>query len=103
MINVNGKEYGLFYSVGARCKSENYIVNNPKASIVEFKIQQVIYMAEAYGQKNKVDQKLTQAMIYALPNMDLEEILEEAEKQIEADSTKTVESEPEKNGKSAGK
>lgn len=103
MITVNGKEYGLFYSVGARCKSENYLVSNPKASIVEFKVQQVIYMAEAYGQKNKVDQKLTQAMIYNLPNADLEEILEEAEKQIEADSTKTVESEPEKNGKSAGK
>lgn len=91
MVTINGKEYGLFYSVGARCKFDKWLINNQQAPYTEGIIEQAILMNEAYNKANGTKDALTKDIIYSLPARELDALSEAVDAQRTADSTVTVE------------
>ena len=101
MITINGKEYGLFYSVGAHIAYDNWVIANPKASMTEGIIQRFICMVNAYNMEHgKKNAPPTRQEILSLPNRMLEEIYKAVEEQEKVDTETTVIAEPKK-GKNA--
>ena len=96
MLTLNGKEYGLFWSVGARCKWDNWVVQNMKASMTEGYIMKALAMVDAYNKANGTTNKLTKEDIYNLPNREFEALIAAVDEQEKADSVVTVEAEDEK-------
>ena len=100
-MKVNGKEYGLFYSVGARLDYEAWVVKHPDAPMSAAYLQQAIYMSQAYAAIHGGD-ALTMEELVKLPNSAANAIIEAAREQERIDSGVTVEAES-KNAKKAGK
>lgn len=101
MVVINGKEYGLFYSVGARLDYESWVVKHANAPMSAAYLQQAIFMSKAYAQLHGGD-ALTMEDIVKLPNSAANQIIEAAQEQERLDSAVTVEAES-KNAKKAGK
>lgn len=96
---INGKEYGLFYSVGVRCKFDQWLINNQQAPYTEGVIMQATLMNEAFNKANGTKDVLTREMIYNLPARELDALIAAVDKQRETDSAITVEVEEEKSKK----
>lgn len=94
-MTLNGKEYGLFYSIGARCKFDSWIVNHENASMTEGIVQRTLFMNDAYV-KNFGGEKLTLDIIYSLPAKDFDILMEAQQEQFDKDSAVTVEAEEER-------
>lgn len=94
---INGKEYGLFYSVGAKCAFDNWMVKNGKTkSVSESIVALALYMNEAYTKANGGGEKLTSEMLFSLPAKEYDALAVAVDEQVTADSAVTVEAEPEK-------
>lgn len=101
MVKINGREYGLFYSVGAHCKYDDYVVSNPNSSYTRAIIQKAIIMSEAYSKLHGGD-VLKSSDILGLPNKVFMELKEAVECQELIDSGIEIETEAsEKNPKSS--
>lgn len=101
---IDGKEYGLFWSVQAHITFDSWVINNTKATMVEGYLTKLICMINAYNDAN--DAKQTPPVkedLMKRPDYVLTDIFAAVDQQEKADSTRTVEAEPEKvkNGKSA--
>lgn len=105
MVTINGKEYGLFYSVGVRCKFDNWLIANPKAAYTEGGIYQAVLMNEAFNKLHGTKDVLSKEMLYDLPARELDILLEAVDSQRVADSSVTVEAEdkPPKKAKSVAR
>lgn len=90
MIKINGREYGLFYSVGAHCKFDDYIVAHQDLSYTRGVIQKAIIMSEAYAQLHGGD-ILKSSDILGLPNKVFAELKAAVEKQERIDSGLEIE------------
>lgn len=103
-MKINGKEYGLFYSIGAHIAFDNWAVNHAKSSYAEGVIQKFTCMVLAYNEVNgiKDNDPPTKEELAKLPNSVFEEIMAEVLKCEKADTERKVEAEP-KNGKSTAK
>lgn len=101
-MKLEGKEYKLFYSVGAHIAFDNWVVANPKASFVDGIVQKFIIMINAYnmahGEKQTPPKK---EELMNLPNRVLEDIYKAVDEQEKIDTAVTVEAEPVKKGKNA--
>lgn len=104
MVNINGKEYGLFYSIEAHIEIDNFIIANPAASMTEGVIVRAIAMNEAYNKVHKGGNVLKKEDLLALPNSIFTLLATAVEEQEKADSVISVETEKPKgkNAKSAG-
>ena len=104
-MKINGKEFGMFYSTGAHCAWNNYLVANPKVGVSEATVMRAVFMHDAYNKANGIKESnpVTKETIMNLPYAILEELEKEVEAQVERDSKVTVELEEKKgkNGKSA--
>lgn len=108
---INGREIGLFYSVGAHCAYSDYLIKNPEDSVSSAIIQKAILMNKAWLDTRKqagetdLPKALTRDELYALPMAVLNQLADEVAAQEKADTEVTVEvAEPKgKNGKSAAK
>lgn len=101
---LNGKEYGLFWSVGARCVWERWVVKNQDAPIAEGYVMKALAMIDAYNAAHGTTEKISKQEIFSLPNRDFEALIKAVDAQEKADSAVTIEVEEEnpKKGKSAG-
>lgn len=104
MININGKEYGLFYSIEAHIAIDNFIIANPAASMTEGVIERAIAMNTAYNKVHKGGNVLKKEELLALPNGIFTMLATAVEEQEKADSVISVETEKPKgkNAKSVG-
>ena len=94
---IDGKEYGLLYSIGARCDYDDFVMANQEKmySYTHGLIMRAVFMSRAYAAANGGD-ALTYEQIRALPNRELDILMDEMNKQIEIDSKVTVEAEESK-------
>ncbi len=96
-MKINGKEYGFFYSVGAVCDINDWIVKNPERSYYSAVMQKAVVMSKAYCKKHG-GTPLTLKDLIDLPAyvlLELETVLTEQEKK---DSERTVEIAEDKSG-----
>lgn len=106
MININGKEYGLFLSVGARIAIDNALIENPAMGATEGWVVYAVEMNKAYNQAHGIKGNgLKREDILALPSYVADQLNEAITKQIEVDSTVSVETKEAKgkNAKSASR
>lgn len=103
-IEINGEEYGLYYSLGAHIAFDNWAVNHPKASYAEGVMEKFQLMAAAYNSKNKIKghDAPGKAELSEMPNYVFNEIMGAVLECEKEDSTRKVEVEP-KNAKRTGK
>lgn len=91
---INEKEYGLFYSVGAKCAFDNWMVKNGKTkSVSESIVAMAIFMNEAYNKANGSGEKLTSDIIFNLPAKDYDALAIAVDEQVAKDSEITIEAE----------
>lgn len=95
MIIINGKEYNLYYSIGAHIAYDNWVVANQKASYTEGVIQKFIFMVLAYNNANgiKDNDPPTKEELACLPNSMFEEIMAEVLRCEKADTERKIETE----------
>lgn len=101
---IDGKEYGLFWSVQAHITFDSWVIQNQKATMVEGYLTKLICMISAYNDANEAKQKPpVKEELLKRPDYVLQDIFAAVDQQEKADSTRTVEAEPEKakNAKSA--
>lgn len=103
-MKINGREIGLFYSVGAHCELDDFIVQHPNISETHVRVQEAVILNHAYHLAHPEDKTapLTTEEILSLPNAVLDNLVREvAQKELE-DSGLTVETEEtEDTGKNA--
>lgn len=92
---IGGKDYGLFWSIGARCKFDTWVIKNPEASMTEGIVYRTLLMNEAYV-KVFGGEKLTLEKIYNLPAKEFDALMKAQQEQLEQDSAVSVEAEEEK-------
>lgn len=104
-MKINGKEFKMFYSTGAHCAWNNYIVLNPKIGASEATVMRAVFMHDAYNKAHDIKESnpITKETIMNQPYSVLEELEEAIEAQVKKDSKVTVEIDETKgkNGKSA--
>lgn len=100
-MKIQGKEYGLFYSIGAHVAFDNWVIANPKASWTEGVLMKFGFMVMAYNSAHKIKQEPpTKEQLAMLPNSVFEELAEAVMECEKADTERKVEAEPKK-GKNA--
>ena len=92
MVKINGQEYGLFYSVRAHCRYDDYIVANQNVSITRAIIQKAIIMSEAYC-KLHGGKPLKSDDIMDLPNAEFSTLMKAVAEQEAIDSRIEIETE----------
>jgi hypothetical protein len=96
-MKINGKEYGFYYSVGAVCDFNDWVVKNPERSYSSAVMQKAVVMSKAYckvhGGTPLTLKELVDLPAYVLT--DLDNALAEQEKK---DSERTVEVAEDKSG-----
>ena len=96
-MNINGKEYGFYYSVGAVCDFNDWVVKNPERSYYSAVMQKAVVMSKAYckvhGGASLTLKELVDLPAYVL--LELDNALAEQEKK---DSERTVEVAEDKSG-----
>ena len=94
MVTLAGKEYGLFYSVGAKCAFDNWMVKNGKTkSVAESIVALAINMNEAYNKANGGGEKLTSEFLFSLPAKEYDALAEAVDAQVLKDTEVSVEAE----------
>lgn len=97
-ININGKKYNLFWSVGARLEYDEWIVSHQDSGTVsESIVRQAVAMSRAYNDANGIKDKdavLTIEEIKRQPASFLDELSEVVRATIQGDSETTVETKP---------
>ena len=102
-MRINGKEYGMYYSIGAHVAFDNWAIQNPKASWTEGVLMKFTFMVMAHNSLHKIKQEPpTKEELSMLPNSTFEEIAAAVDACEKADSERKVEAEPKKgkNGRS---
>lgn len=100
-MKINGKEYNLFYSIGAHVAYDSWVVQHPKASFTEGVLMKFTFMVAAYNQAHGLKQEPpTKDQLSVLPNSVFEEIFAAVTECEKADTERKVEAEPAK-GKNA--
>lgn len=91
---INGKEYGLAYTIGARCDYDDFVFahKDEMLSYTHGLIMRAVFMSKAYVATNG-GEALTYEMLRALPNSEFDKLIDEMNRQIEEDSKVTVEAE----------
>lgn len=104
-MKINGKEYGLYYSIGAHIAFDNWVINHPKSSYAEGVIQKFTCMVLAYNDVNgiKDNDPPKKEELAKLPNSMFEEIMAEVLRCERADTERKVEAETKGNAKSTAK
>lgn len=101
MVKINGREYGLFYSVKAHCRYDDYICEHQNVSITRAVIQKAIFMSEAYCALYG-GTALKSSDIMDLPNYEYAKLMQAVMEQEAEDSKVEIETEPtEKNAESS--
>lgn len=88
MIRINGIEYGLFWSVWAHCRYDDWIIKNRSASYPSAVVKRALIANEAYrmSEQGKGSPELTEGIIYRLPNSEYAAIAAAVEAQVAKDS-----------------
>ena len=102
MIELKGREMGLFWNAWAYCEWMDWVVKNPERSSLSGEVQKAAIMSKAYCDVHG-GKPFTVKEILALDVYELNQLLVAVRMQEEQDSTRTVEAEPanEGNAKSA--
>ena len=96
-MRINGKEYNLFYSIGAHVAYDNWVITNPKASFTEGVLMKFTFMIAAYNNAHGIKQDPpTRDELAVLPNSIFEEIFQNVTACEKADTERKVEAEPKK-------
>ena len=90
MIEINEKEYGLYYSVWAHCEFNDWVVANGEKSYVHAIIQKAVIMSKAYCDVHG-GTPLSPKELMGLPSYVFTELAVAVEEQEKADSARTVE------------
>lgn len=95
MIKINGVEYGLFWSVWAHCRFDDWLMRNKLSSYSAAVVKQALIANEAYRmtEAGKGTPELTEGAIMQLPNSEYVTLQKAVEEQIAADSAVTIEKE----------
>ena len=103
MIKINGIEYGLFWSVWAHCRFDDWWVKNRTASYATTIVKKALFANEAFRmtEAGKGSPELTEGAINRLPNSEYAAIMAAVEEQVAKDSGITIKKE-EAEGKNAG-
>lgn len=100
-MKINGKEYELFYSIGAHVAFDNWAIAHPKASFTEGVMMKFRMMVTAYNDAHHTENEPpTKEELSVLPNSVFEEILAAVMECEKRDTERKIESEPKK-GKNA--
>ena len=94
---INGKEFGFFYSVGAVCDFNDWVVKNPERSYASAVMQKALLMSKAYCKKHG-GTPLSPKDFIDLPARVFTEIEATITAQEKADSERTVEVAEDKSG-----
>lgn len=106
MIKINGKEYGLFFSIGANVAFNNWVIAHKDQCYIEGELQKAIFMMKAYNDAHDIKDKVPDiGVLMCMPNSELQAILEAVKQQETADTERKVEAEPvaSKNAESASR
>lgn len=93
MLNINGKEYGLFWSVWANCEYEDWLLSREKVSYPRAFVQKAVIMNKAYRDANGGGNELKTKDLLSLPASELNAIMDAVTAQELLDSGRTVEAE----------
>lgn len=93
MVELNGKEYGLFYSVRAHCDYDDYICEHQNVSMTRAIIQKALIMSKAYCDEHG-GTPLKSADIMNLPNSEYMKLMKAVVEQESKDSNIEIETEP---------
>lgn len=101
-MEVNGKELGMAYTVGAHTEWQNWVVANPNKSLADAKLESVIIMHKWWCLQNKIPEKqrVTREEILAQPFAIFDEMTNLAEAVMKGDKHQSIEARS-KNRKSA--
>lgn len=90
---INGRDVKFFYSVGAHCEFDDFIIANPSVSTTTARIREAVILNRAYHEKHPEDKTapLTEKEIRLLPNAILGQLVEAVAAQELADSEVTIE------------
>lgn len=100
---INGKEYGFFYDVAAKCDYEDLVVNNPDMGLSRANVKLACIMNREYNLANGIKAPaIKEEEIMRLPARAYQELEEVIRAQVAIDSEVTVET-TEGKGKAAGK
>jgi len=94
---INGKEYGLLYTVEAYLDYQDYLLNNPDVNLYRGSMQLACFMNREYNKANGIKGKgLRMEDMYTLKkgDLDLDAIVSEVDIQIKVDSETTVSVKP---------
>lgn len=99
---INGREVHFFYSVGARCDFEDYIIlHSGKIGTTRAMVAKAIAMNKAYILKEESkEEPLKESEIMEMPEGKMKELVAEIDACEKRDSKRTVEAEEPK-GKNA--
>ena len=101
MVELNEKEYGLFYSVKAHCDYDDYVCEHQNVSVTRAIIQKALIMSKAYCDLHG-GTPLKSADIMNLPNSEYMKLMKAVVEQEAKDSGIEIETEPtEKNAVSS--
>ena len=102
MIRIDSIEYGLFWSVWAHCRFDDWWVKNRTASYATTIVKKALFANEAFRmtETGKGSPELTEGAIYRLPNSEFAAISAAVEEQVAKDSGITIKKE-EAEGKNA--
>lgn len=97
-MEINGKEFGMAYTVGAHVRWNSYIVSHQQSAFAEAQFEKALIMHDEWCRINKVPdgKKVTKAELLAQPFRVFEEITQLCDAQVKADGEQTVELEGKK-------
>lgn len=93
MVELNGKEYGLFYSVKAHCDYDDYVCEHQNVSVTRAIIQKALIMSKAYCDLHG-GTPLKSSDIMGLPNSEYMKLMKAVAEQETMDSNIEIETEP---------
>lgn len=101
-MEINGKEYNLFYGIGAHVAFDNWAVTHPKASFTEGVLMKFRMMVINYNDAHHItdNEPPTKEELSTLPNSMYEEIMNAVMECEKRDTERKVVAEPKK-GKNA--
>lgn len=103
-MEINGKELGMAYTVGAHTEWQSWVVANPEKSLAEAQVESVVIMHKWWCRLNKTPEKqrVTREEILEQPYEIFKEMTTLAEATMKADKHQSIEAES-KNQKSAAR
>lgn len=92
-MQINGKELGMAYTIGAHTEWQSWVVANPEKSLAEAKVESVVIMHKWWCRLNKVaeKQRVTREEILSQPFEIFEEMTTLAEATMKSDKHQSIE------------